>query len=68
MDWIVVSSSVLAEAVRDVSTACDCVDTVTVSATPDSVIAGRSLNVSPTVRSTLSCTSVANPVSLRVIV
>ena len=65
---MVVWSSVLAAAVRVVSTVGDWVVTVTVSATPDTFIAGSNRTASPTVTSTSSCTSVAKPDSLNVTV
>ena len=65
---IVRSFSVLAAVVRVVSTAGDVVVTVTVSATPDTFIAGVSRTASPTLARTFSCTRVAKPASLSVTV
>jgi hypothetical protein len=68
VDSIVVSLSVVAAAVRVVSTAGDDVVTVTVSAMPETFMIGLSRTDSPTVTRTFSCTTVANPDSLSVTV
>ena len=56
---IVRSLSVLAAATRVASTVAAWVDTVTVSATPDSFIVGFTRTASPMVTRTFSCTTVA---------
>jgi hypothetical protein len=65
VDRTVVSSSVLAADVRDVSTASDVAVTLTVSARFETFMLGLSLTVSPTVASTSSSTTVAKPASFR---
>ena len=65
---MVVASSVLVAAVRDVSTVAACTVTLTVSATPDGFICGDSRSDWPTLTSTFSWTSVAKPDSLNVTV
>ncbi len=66
IDSIVAWLIVVAAAVREVSMTGVPVVTVTVSATPDTFIATGRLIDWPTVRSTFSCTIVANPASVKV--
>ena len=68
VDAIVASFSVVAAAVRVVSTASEAAETVTVSATAETFIVGVSRTASPTLARTFSCTRVANPCSFSVTV
>ena len=61
VDSTVTWLSVLAAAVREVSTVGGEVVTVTVSATPEIFMVGSTRAAWPTVTTTFSCTSVANP-------